>query len=69
MYKFTTGPGGKFWIEKACKPRENGRPEDDVLCRALLFDTLSFIYSLYIFISLFTYPSIVGNIIYGTNNV
>lgn len=28
MYKFTTGSDGKFWIEKAGIPRENGRLDD-----------------------------------------
>ena len=69
IYKFTTGPDGNFWIEKACKPRENGRPDDDVLCRALIVDTLSFIQCPYIIISLFTFPFTVGRIIYVTNTV
>ena len=55
IYKYTTGPDGNFWIEKACKPRENGRPDDDVLCRALIVDTLSFIQCPYIIISLFIF--------------
>ena len=40
-----------------------------LLCRALLVDKLSFIYCLYIFISLFTFPFIVGSIIYVINIV